>query len=88
MKRYYMSRALSVSCIVGLVLAFGPVAWGDNIVVNSTFAPAAEGKLPEGWAVVKPVWEKAACRVRRVDEGLLIDGLADPYAVGGVVQEV
>jgi predicted amidohydrolase len=88
MKRHYVSRAWSVSCIVGFVLALGLAAHADNIAVNSTFAPVAEGELPAGWAVVKPVWEKAACRVRSVEEGLLIDGPRDPYAVGGVVQEI
>jgi len=58
-----------------------------ELVSNPTFKAAENEKLPAGWSVWKPVWDKAACRFKSVGEGLLVEA-KDPYAVGGIVQEI
>jgi len=60
----------------------------QELVSNPTFEAGQTAKVPAGWSVWKPAWEKAACRVRAsVGGGFVVDG-ADPYAVGGVVQDI
>ncbi|MBN2313750.1 MAG: carbon-nitrogen hydrolase family protein [Sedimentisphaerales bacterium] len=77
-------------CLV-VVICFATMTFSaeaEEIVSNSRFEAEGTAKLPDGWSVWKPAWEKAACRVRlNAEGGLLIDGI-DPYAVGGVFQEI
>ena len=59
-----------------------------ELVSNPTLEAGQTAKLPAGWSVWRPAWEKAACRVRAsAGGGFVVDG-ADPYAVGGMVQEI
>lgn len=88
MGRYTKVRVLLALYVVGLVLGWGGDAGVKELVTNPTFVSADKDELPAGWLVWKPVWEKAACRVRSVREGLLVDGPTDPYAVGGAIQEI
>ena len=88
MGRYIRVRVLIAPCVVGCVLGWCGGAGAKELVSNPTLISADKEKLPAGWSVWKPVWEKAACRVRSVDEGFLIDGPTDPYAVGGAIQEI
>jgi len=88
MGKHIRIRMLVVLCVVALVLGWRAGAGAKELVSNPTFASAGKDKLPTGWAIWKPVWEKVACRVQSADQGLLIDGPTDPYAVGGVVQEI
>lgn len=61
---------------------------GGNLVKNADFsAPGREG-LPEHWPAWTPVWEHAACRIRAAEGGLSVDAPDQPYAVGGVWQDV
>ena len=84
MRECIVSGIMLIVCFMGL--AFGGGA--REIVANPRFEAVGEGKLPDGWAVWGPVWEKAACRVKaNAGGGLLIDG-DDPFAVGGVAQEI
>ena len=87
-----MSRHLvfviMVVCLMVSVSDAGNVIETKELVVNPTFAPSEGKELPAGWSSWTPVWEKAGCRVRCVAEGLVIEGATDPYAVGGVVQEM
>ena len=79
---------LALGLLVGAVAcagAGGPDE-GKNLVVNPDFARAGRGGLPAQWSLWTPVVPKAACTVRRVDGGLLIEAPERPYAVGGVVQ--
>jgi predicted amidohydrolase len=75
----------------GLIFCLASLAFGagtQELVSNPTFEAVKAGQVPEGWSVWGPAWSKAACRVRAEDGGgLLIDG-KDPFAVGGVVQDV
>jgi predicted amidohydrolase len=76
---------------VTLIISFAfPVFRSDaqELVSNPTFEAGQAVTVPTGWSVWESVWEKALCRVRaNIDGGLVIDG-ADPYAVGGVVQDI
>jgi predicted amidohydrolase len=59
-----------------------------ELVSNPTFAEVREDGVPSGWTVWKPVWTKAACSIRCTEKGLLMGAAGNPYAVGGVVQQV
>jgi len=85
-----MGRQL-VICI-SYVICFGATAVSqtgkaDELVSNPTFRPSAASELPQDWAVWKPIWEPAACSIECAKKGLLLEG-KDPYAVGGVTQEI
>jgi len=57
-------------------------------VSNPTFEAEQTATVPTGWSVWGPEWENAACRVRAsAGGGFVVDG-ADPYAVGGLVQDI
>jgi len=75
------------AALISLVnLVFG--AGAQELVSNPTFEAGQTAKVPAGWSVWGPEWEKAACRVRAsAGGGFVVDG-ADPYAVGGVVQDI
>lgn len=59
-----------------------------ELVSNPMFAPSADTGLPTHWSIWTPVWEKAACTVKTVPGGLLIEAPSNPYAVGGIIQEI
>jgi len=86
MARYILSGVVAILCLVSLALSADLKAGANELVGNPTFGAA---ELPAGWTVWKPDWEKAACRVRNnPDDGILVDGAGNPYAAGGVVQEI
>ncbi len=60
----------------------------QELVTNAGFETENGQALPEGWPVWKPSWGPAACHVRGVEGGLLVGAEGDPYAVGGVTQEI
>jgi predicted amidohydrolase len=76
-----------VTMIIYLVnLSF--CADAQELVSNPTFEAGQTATVPTGWSVWVPEWENAACRVRAsTGGGFVVDG-ADPYAVGGVVQDI
>jgi len=80
----------TASC-VALIICLGSFVFradGQELVSNPTFEAGQTAKVPAGWSVWRPEWEKAACRVRAsAGGGFVVDG-ADPYAVGGVVQDI
>ncbi len=87
MYRRFVYRLLAVICFGGIVFNGSEVIKAKELVSNPTFRSAENENLPAGWSVWKPIWDKAACRFKSVGEGLLVDA-ADPYAVGGVIQEI
>jgi len=87
MYKRFIFRVLVVVCFGGSVFSGAEGIEAKELVSNPTFKAAETEKLPAGWSVWKPVWEKAACRFKSVSEGLLVEA-ADPYAVGGIVQEI
>ncbi|MBN2131677.1 MAG: carbon-nitrogen hydrolase family protein [Sedimentisphaerales bacterium] len=88
-----MSRLLDVTILlilgtsVSVLPCFGADAGGE-LVVNSRFETKAGASLPDGWSVWKPAWHAAACRAQAVAGGLLVEAAGDPYAVGGVTQDI
>jgi len=88
MYKRFIFRVLTVVCFGVVVFSADEGIEAKELVVNATFESVEREKLPRGWSVWSPVWDKAACHVKSVDEGLLIDVTEDPYAVGGVVQEI
>ncbi|MEN6578666.1 MAG: carbon-nitrogen hydrolase family protein [Phycisphaerales bacterium] len=59
-----------------------------ELVTNPGFKTAGGQTMPENWSPWTPAWTQAACSMRGDQGGLLIASGGDPYAVGGVVQEV
>ncbi len=79
---------LWVLMILAVVQACVAQQSAEELVSDPTFVIRGGQSLPDGWSVWKPDWEKAACAVRGVEGGLLVESGGDPYAVGGVTQEV
>lgn len=76
--------ALALSC-----MAVAESEAGKNeLMSNPDFSSAGEGGLPAGWSVWEPAWAEAACSVQMASGGVRISAPGNPYAVGGVVQEV
>jgi len=67
------------------VVAAIAVAAGIGLIPDP---PVLEEALPGEWTVWSPAWEKAACTVRRVPEGLLMEAPGCAYAAGGATQEI
>ncbi|MEN6335341.1 MAG: carbon-nitrogen hydrolase family protein [Phycisphaerales bacterium] len=84
-----MSVRLILSCL-GLIAMCSGVVGADagNLVANPGFETVAGQTLPGGWSVWSPQWGPAACRAQGTAGGLSIESGGDPYAVGGVVQEI
>lgn len=71
-----------------LVICFAFCANAQELVSNPTFEAGQTTTVPTGWSVWGPEWEEAACRIRAsAGGGFVVDG-SDPYAVGGVVQDI
>ena len=87
MWKRFVFRVLVLVCFGEIVFSASEGIEAKELVVNATFESADREQLPRGWSVWSPVWDKAACRLKSVDEGLLVEA-ADPYAVGGVFQEI
>ena len=87
MWKRFVFRVLIIVCIGGLVFSTDKAIEAKELVVNATFESADREQLPRGWSVWMPVCDKAACGVKSVDEGLLVEA-ADPFAVGGVIQQI
>jgi len=74
-----------------LTICFGSFVFcadAEELVSNPAFEAEQTTTVPMGWSVWRPEWEDAACRIRaNGGGGLIIDGI-DPYAVGGVTQDI
>ncbi len=87
MYKRFIFRVLVVVCFGGSVFSGAEGIEAKELVANPRFEVGQTAKLPTGWSVWRPVLDEAACRVRSIGEGLLVEA-EDPYAVGGVVQEI
>ncbi|MBN2592451.1 MAG: carbon-nitrogen hydrolase family protein [Sedimentisphaerales bacterium] len=71
-----------------LIIGFGICAEAQELVSNHTFEAGQTATVPTGWSVWGPEWAEAACRIRASSGGgFVVDG-NDPFAVGGVVQDI
>jgi len=85
-----INRRLTIHVLCIACLIAGGVAEAEKaneLISNPTFRPSGQSESPAGWSVWSPAWAKPACSIRSVKDGLLIDG-DDPYAVGGVTQDI
>ncbi len=88
MWKRFVLRVLVVVCLGGIIFRGAQGVEAKELVANPTFNSSGDEQLPNGWSLWKPVLDKTACRVESIGEGLLIKAAGDPYAVGGVLQEI
>ena len=88
MWKRFVFRVLVVVCLGGIIFRGAQGVEAKELVANPTFNSSGDEQLPNGWSLWKPVLDKTACRVESIGEGLLIKAAGDPYAVGGVLQEI
>jgi predicted amidohydrolase len=81
-------RILFFMAFMIYLTSFTFCAEAQELVSNPTFKTKQTAVIPTGWSVWKPAWEKAACRIRTNAGGGFIVDSVDPYAVGGVVQDI
>jgi predicted amidohydrolase len=80
MRWFGVCAVLAVACPV--------LGQAQELVANPQFETESGQTRPKSWSLWKPQWEQAACSMRGVAGGLLVDSGGDPYAVGGVAQEI
>jgi len=83
-------QCVLIVCAVAILCCFNLAhsSQSDELVSNPTFALSENGNFPAHWSIWMPVWERAACAIKGSASGLLIEAPSNPYAVGGVVQEI
>lgn len=78
-----------VACVVVVFMMLTACSgWAGELVENPTFAASSAAGVPDSWEISAPTWKPAACRLRSVEGGLLVDSPEDPFSVGGIVQEI
>jgi predicted amidohydrolase len=80
-------KSLLVPAVLAAMWSASAPAQSDDLIVNPTFKSSGQ-EIPEGWSVWKPSWGPAACQVRGAEAGLLVKSERDPFAAGGVTQDV
>lgn len=88
MYRRFIFRMMVVVCFGGVVFSGAGGIEAKELVSNPRFQATITQEFPSGWSVWEPVWEKAACRVRKITGGGITVSGSDPYAVGGVYQHI
>jgi len=84
-----ISLAIVVVAAAAVAAAHGAdAAAPDNLLVNGDFTAAGEGGFPAGWSAWRPLWEHAACAVRKAEGGVRVESPQEPFGVGGVTQAV
>lgn len=85
MKRYFLMIVLLAVQYPFTACAAGKT---EQLISNPTFARNAASELPSNWYAWAPAWDKAACDIKSVPEGLLMEAKNSPFAVGGVTQDI
>ena len=88
MWKRFVFRVFVVVCFGGIIFRSVQGVEAKELVDNPTFKSSGEEQLQNGWSLWKPVLEKTSCRFESTGEGLLVKAASDPYAVGGIVQEI
>lgn len=88
MYKRFVIKALVVLYLYGMVFNGAQNIWAKELVTNPTFKSPNKEQLPKGWSCWKPVLDKTACTFESTGEGLEIKAASDPYAVGGIMQEI
>jgi len=60
----------------------------EELVAHGDFASLGRQSLPAPWSAWTPEAAQAACRIRLGDGGLAMDSPQEPFAVGGVSQDL
>lgn len=60
----------------------------ENLVRNSEFRIPGGKDMPAEWSRWGPLLDSTACRMQLLPNGLLMDGGREPFAVGGIWQEL
>ncbi len=85
---------MSRHCVLGILVlglvGWLPLVWGGEaeLVRNPTFRAAAPETLPTDWTAWNAEVAAAQCRFRATREGLVIDAPQEPFAAGGVSQDL
>ena len=84
------SCRLSLTMLLGTsVLVMGQFARAEsNLIRNPDFKLLGDKGLPAEWSRWGPLLDSTACQMRAVPGGLRMDGGKEPFAVGGVWQEL
>ena len=84
------SRRLLLTVFLGAAfLTTGRTArTGEDLVRNPDFKVPGGRGLPAEWSRWGPLLDSTACRMRVIPGGLLMDGGQEPFAVGGIWQEL
>jgi len=77
-----------VFCLCGIIFCDAQVVQAEELVTNPNFKSTGKGTFPNGWSSWKPVLDKTACKFEGTGEGLVIKSAGDPYAVGGIYQQI
>jgi predicted amidohydrolase len=79
-----------VAALIGMfVFSESPTALAEeDLVEQGNFASAGQQSLPAPWSIWSPEATPAACRIRCTPQGLLMDSPQEPFAVGGVRQDL
>ncbi|UCF14612.1 MAG: carbon-nitrogen hydrolase family protein [Phycisphaerales bacterium] len=86
MKSAVSLTTMILLCTVASVHSTDKTVSTEELVLNPTLGTA---EFPAGWTVWKPVWAKAACKVQKnAGGGVVVDGAGNPYAIGGLAQEI
>ena len=89
MDRRLLPACLFISMIVALAGGSTPAAEaGRELLADPGLSSAAAQDQPGKWSIWTPQWQKASCDVRPVEGGLRVHAPREPYAVGGVFQDV
>ena len=82
---------LGVAAALVLAAACGSAHAADapkELVLNPDFSAGGEGGMPAHWAAWTPVWKNASVAARRTPDGLVVEAPKEPYAIGGVEQQL
>jgi predicted amidohydrolase len=71
-------------CISSVLSAATP----GQMLSNPTFTSTSPDNLPDSWSLWQPIWKNAAITAQSTPEGLLFKSASNPYAVGGLTQQI
>jgi len=84
----FVIKAVVAACFWAVFINCVQYTKAKELITNPVFKSTGEDKLPDGWSVWKPVLDKTACKFESISEGLLVKAASDPYAVGGIIQQI
>ncbi|HPD15264.1 MAG TPA: carbon-nitrogen hydrolase family protein [Planctomycetota bacterium] len=83
-----MTTLTGVLMLGALACALAAEGEPPELVANPDFTQPGQGGLPAGWTALRPVWDKAGCTATLAQGGLRVESAGQPFAVGGVTQDL